>query len=116
MLGEYVRSWAVLDSAFGASQMIRPAFKLDYRPTRRWEVNGNFAWSRGQGDHVYDNMQSGFFISYVRPLRRNINDGAGEVPVEYPLRVSIGVQQQNFYNFTGHGQAQLRPAFRLTLF
>jgi tetratricopeptide (TPR) repeat protein len=115
--GEYVRSWAVLDSNFGAAQMLRPAFEIDYRPKRHWEANGSFAFSRGRNDHSYDNMQSGFFISYVKPLRRGVNDGAGEVPVDYPLRFSVGLQQQDFFNYTGVGQAQqFQPVFRLTIF
>jgi tetratricopeptide (TPR) repeat protein len=114
-LGEYVRAWSVLYSNFGAAQMMRPAFQADYRPNPRWEVNGNWAWSRGQGDHVYDNVQSGFFISYVRPWRRKMTDGAGEVAVEYPLQLSLGLQQQEFYQFSGNGQ-QFRPVFRLTVF
>jgi hypothetical protein len=45
-----------------------------------------------------------------------MTDGFGEVPVEYPLRFSVGVQTDNFYNFTGQGQAQIRPVIRLTVF
>jgi hypothetical protein len=52
----------------------------------------------------------------MKPLRRMWNDGAGQVPVEYPLRFSIGFQQDNFMNFTGGGQAIFRPVFRLSLF
>jgi hypothetical protein len=75
------------------------------------------AWSRGQGFHDYDNMQSGFYISYVKPLRRTLSDAAGTVPVEYPLRFSIGMEQQSFYSFTGGGQTtQFVPMVRLTLF
>jgi hypothetical protein len=43
-------------------------------------------------------------------------DGTGSVPVEYPLQFSIGLQQEQFFQFTGHGQALFRPVFRLTLF
>jgi len=115
--GEYVRAWAVLNNNFGTAQMVRPAFEFDYQPKRHWEANGSFAFSSGRGDHVYDNMQSGFFISYVKPLRRGLHVGAGEVPVDYPLRFSIGLQQQDFINYAGAGQAQqFQPVFRLTIF
>lgn len=115
-VGEYIRSWRVRDFGFGSGQIMRPAGQVDYRPNRNWEINANFAWSRGQGFHTYDNMQSGFFISYMKPLRRMVSDAIGEVPVEYPLRFSIGIEQQNFYNFTGRSQAMFRPVVRLTLF
>ncbi len=115
-LGEYIRAWGVRNTVWAHAQAMRPAFQFDYAATRNWQVSGNFAWSRGQGAHTYDNMQSGFFISYVKSLRRNLADGAGEVPVEYPLRFSFGVEQQQFYQFTGRGQAQWRPVIRLTLF
>ncbi len=115
-LGEYIRGWAVDNGKFGNGQIMRPAFELNYKPNLRWEANARFAYSRGQGLHDYDNMQSGFFISYVKPLRRNLSDGVGSVPVEYPLRFSIGLEQQDFFKFAGGGQAQFRPVVRLTLF
>jgi len=66
--------------------------------------------------HFYDNVQSGFFISYVKPLRRSMDDGTGPVPIEYPLRFSFGIQDQQFFNATGRGTSQFRPVVRLTLF
>jgi len=61
-------------------------------------------------------VQSGFFISYLKPWRRTLQDATGEVPVEYPLRFSFGTQTQDFMNFAGRGQALIRPVIRLTLF
>lgn len=115
-LGEYVRAWRVQDVAFATAQMMRPAAEFRWEPNNRWSAEGTFAFSRGQGFHAYDNMQSSFFISYTRPFRRSLADGAGKVPVEYPLRFSIGIQQQNFFNFTGRDQSKFRPVVRLTLF
>lgn len=116
VLGEYIRSWRVQDNLFATAQAMRPAAEFEYRPNARWMVSGSFAYSRGQGFHDYDNMQSGFFISYVKPWRRMLNDGMGDVPVEYPLRFSFGIQTQHFGNFAGRGQAQIRPVIRLTFF
>jgi hypothetical protein len=116
VLAEQVRAWAVQFSQFGAAQMLRPAGEVSYRPTRNWEVNGNLAWSHVNGDHAYDNMQSGFFISYQKALRRTADTDSGKLAIDYPLQFSIGVQQQDFYNFNGNGQRQFRPVFRLTLF
>jgi tetratricopeptide (TPR) repeat protein len=115
-VGEYLRSWRLQDQTFALGQTMRPAAQVEYRPNNRWSVNGNFAYSRGEGFHAYDNMQSGFLISYMKPLRRSLDDRSGTVPVEYPLRLSIGIQQQTFFSFTGRGQAMFRPIFRLTLF
>jgi len=61
-------------------------------------------------------VQSGFFISYLKPLRQNQRDGIGEFPVEYPIRFSVGIQQQSFFNLAGQGQAEIVPVIRLTLF
>ena len=97
-------------------QAMRPAGEIEYRPTPRWTFNANLAFTRGEGFHAYDNMQSGFFISYLKPLRQAARDAIGVVPVEYPIRFSVGLQQQQFMNLTGRGQAIFRPVFRLTLF
>lgn len=115
-LGEYIRSWRVQDDIFAIGQALQPAGQVTYEPNNRWKIDGSFAWGKGEGYSVYDNVQSSFFISYVKPIRRSMTDGFGEVPVAYPLRFSVGIQTDNFYNFTGRGQAQIRPVIRLTLF
>jgi len=117
VIGEYVRAWRVQDNLYATAQMARPRVELSYQPNSHWSAEGSFAMSRGQGFHTYDNMQSSFFISYITPWRRSMADATGEVPVEYPLRFSIGVEQQNFSNFTGGAQSMvLRPVLRLTIF
>jgi len=116
VLGEYLRTWRVQEQDWSNAQMMRPAADFEYRVNKRWTVNGTFSWSRGQGFHSYDNVQSGVLISYVKPLRRLLNDGNGALPIEYPLRFSFGLQQETFYNFAGRGQAMFRPIVRLTLF
>jgi hypothetical protein len=41
----------------------------------------------------------------------------GEVPVSYPMRFSIGIQQQTFYDFPGSsGKTTLLPIVHFTLF
>jgi tetratricopeptide (TPR) repeat protein len=116
LLGEYIRAWRVQDALGVTAQSMRPAASFEYRATRRWTVDGQVAFDRGEGFHAYDNIQSGFFISYDKPLRRNVAGVSGDIPVEYPLRFSVGLQQDEFPNFTGHGQAIFRPVFRLTIF
>ncbi len=117
LLAEYQRAWQVQGLLWVNAQMMRPAVRLEYQFNKRWSMTANGAFSRGQGFHVYDNVQSGVLISYMKPIRRRVNDGTGDLPVEYPLQLSFGFQQDDFYNFTGLGQATtFRPVVRLTLF
>ena len=116
VLGEYIRAWRVRDQEFAIAQAMRPAVKFSFTPNPRWAFEGMFAYNRGEGFHAYDNTQSEFLISYQKPLHRNVEDGGESIPVGYPLRFSVGIQQQNFMNFTGRDQAIFRPVFRLSLF
>jgi hypothetical protein len=117
---EMIRSWKVQAPQFARAQVFMPAGNFEYRPTEKWTVAGNFAWQSGRGKdpllHAYDNVQSGIYISYLRPLRQNERDGLGEFAIEYPIRFSVGIQQQNFFNLAGHGQTEIVPVIRLTLF
>jgi hypothetical protein len=97
-------------------QALRPAVDFTYKPLRNWEVEGNFSFSRGMGIHQYDNVNSGIFVSYIRSVRRVQEDGAGSVPIDYPLRFSVGLQQQQFFNFSGHGGSTYLPVVRVSLF
>ena len=49
-----------------------------------------------------------------------LNDGLGTVPVDYPLRISAGVENDTFYNFNSAGgvgsQMILRPVIRISIF
>jgi hypothetical protein len=76
------------------------------------------AYTRGEAFQEYDNVYGSFFISYVKPLHRTISGDAGEFPVEYPLRFSVGLQAEQFPSFTGTAQSGtlIRPVFRLTIF
>ena len=117
---EMIRSWRVLTTQYARAEAFMPAGSFEYRPSEKWTVDGNFSWQSGRGKdpllHAYDNMQSGIYISYLKPWRQKQHDGLGEFPVEYPIRFSVGVQQQNFFNLAGHGQAEIVPVIRLTLF
>ena len=117
---QMIRSWRVQAPQYARAEAFMPAGSFEYRATPKWTLDGNFAWQSGRGKdpllHAYDNVQSGFYISYLKPLRQNQRDGLGEFPVEYPIRFSVGIQQQDFYSLAGHGQAQIVPVIRLTLF
>jgi hypothetical protein len=55
-------------------------------------------------------------VSYIKGMRRTLDDGMGEVPVNYPLRISFGIAQQSFYDFTGTNRNTILPIIRINLF
>ena len=75
-------------------------------------------YPRGEGYHLYDNVQSGFLISYMWPWRRSVSDGGGALAIDYPLRFSVGLQQQSFYSFTGAAgsTSTWRPVVKISIF
>jgi tetratricopeptide (TPR) repeat protein len=129
VLADYIRSWRVQQGNLQAlpngitppsgswfAQALRPAGEVQYKFNNRWSADVNFSLSRGEGFHTYDNVQNSFFISYTKSIRRSMEDVGGSVPVEYPLRFSLGVETADYYDFTGHGQAIVYPVVRLTVF
>lgn len=116
VLGEYIRSWRVQELSYWIAQAMRPAGQVEWNFDKRWSANADFSYSRGEGFHDYDNVQSSVFISYVRPLRRNVSDNYGSVPVEYPIRFSFGFQNASYFRYVGGSETILRPLIRLTLF
>ena len=116
VLADYLRSWRVEDANYAIAQTLRPVAQFEYRVNPQWTVQGSFAMSRGQGFHVYDNLQSGFLISYLKPVRRTLHDENEQVTVAYPLRFAFGIQQQEFYNFNGPNRSAFLPVIRLSFF
>ena len=116
VLAEDLRSWRVQGTRYAIAQALLPGGRFEIRATPRWSVQGSAVFSRGAGFHSYDNVQSQFLVSYVRPLRGHVKDGSMETPVSFPLRLSIGVQQQTFYNFPGGSTNTVLPVVHLTLF
>jgi tetratricopeptide (TPR) repeat protein len=116
VIAEYLRSWRIQDTNFAIAQAIRPGFRFEYQRNSHWDVQGSFFLSRGEGMHTYDNVQNEFTVSYVKGWRGALNDGTGTTSVSYPLRFSVGIQQQTFYSFPGQGRSTFLPIIRLTLF
>ncbi len=117
VLGKYIRSWRVQDLTFATAQALIPGARFEYKPNDRWSFDGSMDFTRGEGFHLYDNVQSGFLISYVKPIRRNVNDVNGSLNVDYPLRFSFGLQQQSFFSYTGTGSTSaFRPVVRISIF
>src|SRR5579863_787278 len=116
VMADLDRAWKVQDSNFATAQAVRPVANFEYHKSPQWSFEGSFALSRGQGFHTYDNTQSGFLISYMKPLRGALREGGEEIPVAYPLRFSFGIQQQTFYNFSGNTSSTFLPVVRLGFF
>jgi len=116
VLAGYVRSWRVQSTQYATAQALLPGGRFEFRANPRWSLQGSFILSRGSGYHAYDNAQSEFLVSYVRPIHGKLKDGIGEVPVSYPMRFSFGVQQQTFYDFPGSSRTTVLPVVHFTLF
>jgi tetratricopeptide (TPR) repeat protein len=116
LLTDYSRAWRVEDNALAIAQSLRPGFGLSVRPSQHWTVNASGFWSQGKGFHAYDNVTGSVLLSYTKALRGAVNDGTGAVSVNYPLRFSVGVQQQTFYDFPGGSKTAIVPVIQLTFF
>ena len=118
VLAEYIRAFRVQDTLWATAHVLRPVASVQYNVNPSWSVNGQFAYERGQSFQDYDNMYSGFYISYVRPLHRSFSDDAGEYKIAYPLRFSFGIEAEQFPDFTGTAKSGslVRPVVRLSIF
>lgn len=117
LLGEYLRSWRVQDADFAIAQAIRPGFRLDWQPlASHWSVHADGTWSQGKAFHAYDNVSNQAMLTYTKALRRTATDGIGDVAVTYPMRISVGIQQQSFYNFNGTNRNTFLPVIQFSLF
>ncbi|MGA2387431.1 MAG: tetratricopeptide repeat protein [Candidatus Sulfotelmatobacter sp.] len=116
VLAEDLRSWRVQGLDYAIAQAWLPGGRFDFRANSRWDVQGSFLLSRGQGFHEYDNAQSQFVVSYTHS-RGGILKGDGEgPPAAHPFQISAGVQQQTFYSFDGGSRSTILPVIHFTLF
>ena len=115
-VAEDLRSWRVELSNYAIAQALRPAGSVEYSPARNWTLQASVAYSRNMGFHAYDAVQSGFSLSYAKPIGRTFHDETGEVNVRYPIRFSVGLQQEDFMNFPGEHSQQFRPYLSVNLF
>ena len=114
VLAEDLRSWRVQQTQYAIAQALLPGARFDLRASSRWNVQGSFLLSRGQGFHEYDNAQSEVLLSYTRPARGAPQDTGGIFAS--PFRFSLGVQQQTFYDFAGTTRTNVFPVVHFTLF
>lgn len=115
-VAEDLRAWRVEGSQYAIAQALRPAGSVQFSPSRNWRIEGNFAYSRNMSFHAYDAVQSGFAVSYALPIHRTFKDEGQNVGLVYPIRFSAGMQQENFFNFTGGNTQQFRPYVSITIF
>lgn len=115
-IGEYLRAWRVEQQNWAIAQAFRPAGNIDFSLTRNWSVQASGAYSRNMGFHAYDAVTAGFSVSYAMAMRRTFNDEGHPVPLQYPIRFSAGLQQENFFNFAGPQTEQLRPFVQISIF
>ncbi len=115
-VAEDLRAWRTVGSRSGIAQALRPAGTIDFSPTRHWDFEATTAYSSTRSFHVYDTIQSGFAVSYATPLHRRFDDETGQVQLQYPIRFSAGLQQEDFFNFTSGRNEQFRPYVSITLF
>ena len=114
-LAELIRSWRVEDGNYAIAQAMRPSGQVQYRPNSHWSFDGSFAMTRGFGMHDYDNAETGFLLSYTKPWHGRqaaLQNGT----VSYPLRFSVGLRTQSFYDFGVGSHNTIVPVFRITLF
>ena len=65
--------------------------------------------------HNYDNGESGFLLSYTKPWRRR-QAALPDSDIDYPLRFSVGIRTQSFFDFGSGSHNTIVPVFRITLF
>jgi hypothetical protein len=116
---EDLRTWRIVPFSpihSAISQALRPAGTVDYSPSPNWGLQFSSSYESPRGFHVYDMLQNSFGMSYTRPFGRTFNDETGEVKLKYPIRISAGIQTENFLNFSHGPSQQLRPYVSITLF
>src|SRR6202035_4563034 len=116
ILAEDLRSWRVQGTEYAIAQAFLPGGRFEFRANPRWNVQGSFLLSRGLGYHEYDNAQSEFMVSYKRPTHGTGIADNGGASVAHPFRLSLGIQQQTFYDFAGSTRNTILPVIHFNLF
>jgi len=115
-VAEDLRAWRIVGANSGIAQNLRPAGSVDFTLKRNLDLQLSSAYSSTRSFHAYDAIQNGFSISYAKPYHRKFKDDSGTVVLEYPIRFSAGMQEEDFFNFAGGHNQQLRPYVQISLF
>lgn len=116
---EDLRAWRVVPFSpihSAISQAIRPAATVAFSPNRNLQFQLTTSYENTRGFHVYDMVDNGVSASYTRAFDRTFNDETGQMKLKYPIRITGGLRQETFTNFSaGHSQ-QFRPYVSITIF
>lgn len=115
-LAEFVRSWRIYRNRYGIAQSLRPAVSIDFIPKRDWDLQFSSAFSSVRGFHVYDATENNLSLSYSRPLSRMFRESSTPLPLKYPIRFSVGVRQETFFNFSSAQNQRFIPYAGITIF
>ncbi len=113
-VAEFLRAWRVEGSQYAIAQTLRPRFGIDTEIKKHWALSVSGAWSSGRDFHAYDNVASSFLVSYTREHGWGRGIGPETASVAYPMRFSLGLQEQSFYDFPGHEHTQVVPSAQIT--
>jgi len=113
-VAEFLRAWRVEGSQYAIAQTLRPRFNVDTQFKDHWALSVQGAWSSGRDFHAYDNVTAGFQVSYTRERMLDRAIGSETATVAYPMRFSLGMQEQSFYDFPGHAHTQVVPSAQVT--
>jgi tetratricopeptide (TPR) repeat protein len=108
-VAELLRAWRIDDLHYAIAQTLRPRFALDAKIRDHWTLAASGAWSSGRNFHAYDNVSTNFMLTYTRERGWGRSTNSETASLGYPLRFSIGLGQQSFYNFPGHERTQVVP-------
>jgi len=115
-MAEDLRAWRIVGTNWGNAQNLRPAGSFHFAPNRNWDLQVSSAYSSTRSFHIYDAIQNGFSISYIRPFHRSFKSDSGPVVLKYPVRFSAGLQEETFFNFAGGQNQQFKPYVHISLF
>ncbi len=113
-VAEFLRAWRVQDADYAIAQTLRPRFGVDAKIKERWTLSALGAWSSGRSFHAYDNVSTSVLLSYTREGGWRGSPSSETAAIAYPLRFSLGLQQQSFYDFPGHTHTQIVPEAQFT--
>jgi tetratricopeptide (TPR) repeat protein len=106
---EFLRAWRITNLHYAIAQTLRPRVNVDATFRRHWEIIATSAWSSGRSFHDYDSVTSNFVVTYTRERGFGRGKGPETALATYPVRFSLGLGQQTFYDFPGHEHTQVVP-------
>lgn len=124
-IAEDIRSWRIVPFVVtpgayvihsGTAQALRPAGTIEYSPNRNWSFRFTGSYEDTRNIHLFDMTQNGVTVSYMRPFGRTFNEDSGQVHIKYPIRFSVGVEEETFPNLTQGRTQEVRPYVSITLF